>query len=70
MNALTFDYCIADVEVVVVFAPAHLGYEDRQVVLRAALDAEPEAAVILPSQANSPQLSREVRIEVLCLIAE
>jgi hypothetical protein len=53
---LTFYNCISDVEVVVVLVPADFGHENWQVVFRAALDAEPEAAVDLTLQDHFAEL--------------
>ena len=41
---------------ILVPAPAHLGHEDGQVVVGAALDGEPQGAVWLPPQADVTQL--------------
>ena len=50
---------VADVEVVVVLVPAHLGHQDRKVVLDPALHAEPEAPVGVPLQSHVSKLQCE-----------
>ena len=57
----TLDNGVADVEVVVVLVPAHLGHQDGQVVVGAALDRDAEAAVALTLQVHRANLKSEKR---------
>ena len=56
---------VADVEVIVVLVPAHLGHQDRQVVLDAALHAESEPPVGVPLQSHVAKLQVKYGAKVL-----